>query len=528
MHSKLAKRVLGALVSAAVMVSMIPAMALADGEDGLKEVTFSFSGTVYSGETATANGFVLSPVGGQVGNNRYFGVDEYGTDPETGESLDPNLEDDIVGKGTFTFSIDPNGAYAGGEITKIVINISNNPSNMAFVEGTDDGWSAFQRGAFTWAPKTEGASFNSVSLTLDAVSGNGHYFNYSSITVTVRVPVNSITVAPDENEEKDFMYVDDDSFFVVATVDPETTTYDDEYMTWASSDEEVFAVDDYEDNLAELAPVAPGTATVSATLGGTTGELEITVYAHVSGASISETSVDDALVGYTYELEAYPTNDEDVRDADWDVTFVSSNEEIATVTTTEVQELGQVYAKAAGEVTITAIITDYSQPLETDGDVPEYKTYEVDCVFDISAVDTVAMYRLYNPNSGEHFYTSDIAERDNLESLGWNNEGIGWIAPAISNTPVYRLYNPNAGEHHYTTDPAERDMLVAAGWNYENIGWYSDDFETVHVYRQYNPNEFANNHNYTADVAERDNLINLGWRDEGTGWYAISRALEVS
>ena len=523
MHSKLAKRVLGTLVSAAVMVSMIPSLALADGENGLVDVTFTISGTVRSGGSAISNGVVMSPVGGQAsGNQRYFGVDEYA------EGTDPDVEDDIVGSGTFTFSLDPAGAYAGGEITKIVIDISGGPNNMAFVAGTDDGWSDFQSGAFTWTPKSLDASFDEVYFTLDAVSGNGHYFNYSSISVTVRVPVNSITVEPDEDEEKDFMYVDDDSFFVVATVDPNTTTYDDAYMVWTSSDDEVFAVEDYEDNLAELAPIAPGTATVTAALGGMTGEYEINVYDHVNGASISETEVDDLLVGYTFGLEAYPTNQDDVRDADWDVTFVSSDEDIATVTTTEVQELGQVYAVAEGEVDITAIITDYSQPLLTAGEGSEqaYQTYEVTCHFVISKADSVAMYRLYNPNSGEHFYTADIAERDNLESLGWSYEGIGWIAPSISDTPVYRLYNPNAGEHHYTTDPAERDMLVEAGWNYEDIGWYSDDARTVPVYRQYNPNEFANNHNYTVDVNERDYLISLGWMDEDIGWFASARALE--
>ena len=42
----------------------------------------------------------------------------------------------------------------------------------------------------------------------------------------------------------------------------------------------------------------------------------------------------------------------------------------------------------------------------------------------------VSMYRLYNPNSGEHFYTSNVAERDMLISVGWSDEGIGWIAPS--------------------------------------------------------------------------------------------------
>lgn len=62
---------------------------------------------------------------------------------------------------------------------------------------------------------------------------------------------------------------------------------------------------------------------------------------------------------------------------------------------------------------------------------------------------TNEMYRLYNPNSGEHFYTANTVERDKVKKAGWKYEGIGWNAPA-SGDPVYRLYNPNAGDHHYS------------------------------------------------------------------------------
>ena len=136
-------------------------------------------------------------------------------------------------------------------------------------------------------------------------------------------------------------------------------------------------------------------------------------------------------------------------------------------------------------------------------------------------VATVSMYRLYNPNSGEHFYTASAGERNHLIGLGWNDEGIGWTAPARSNTPVYRLYNPNGGEHHYTTSEPERNNLISLGWNDEGIGWYSDDARTVPLYRQYNPNAFANNHNYTTSLAENDHLVSLGWRAEGIGWYGV-------
>lgn len=132
------------------------------------------------------------------------------------------------------------------------------------------------------------------------------------------------------------------------------------------------------------------------------------------------------------------------------------------------------------------------------------------------------MYRLYNPNSGEHFYTANVEERAYLVVVGWQDEGIGWLAPASSNTPVYRLYNPNAGDHHYTINAAERDMLVRVGWRDEGIGWYSDDACGEPLYRLYNPNAIsAGAHHYTTNAAERDHLAAIGWNDEGIGWYGI-------
>lgn len=138
------------------------------------------------------------------------------------------------------------------------------------------------------------------------------------------------------------------------------------------------------------------------------------------------------------------------------------------------------------------------------------------------AVTTQEMYRLYNPNSGEHFYTASTGERDGLKKLGWRDEGTGWIAPVKSNTPVYRLYNPNAGDHHYTTSVKERDDLKSAGWRDEGIGWYSAENDGKKpLYREYNPNAVAGAHNYTLSKEENDHLVKLGWRGEGYAWYAV-------
>ncbi len=131
------------------------------------------------------------------------------------------------------------------------------------------------------------------------------------------------------------------------------------------------------------------------------------------------------------------------------------------------------------------------------------------------------MQRLYNPNSGEHFYTASVAEHDSLVSIGWRDEGIGWTAPTASDTPVYRLYNPNTGDHHYTTSAAERQMLIRIGWRDEGIGWYSDDAKTTPLYRAFNPNEKVGTHNYTKSDREQSYLVSIGWRDEGIGWYGL-------
>ncbi|MBT1165417.1 L,D-transpeptidase [Bifidobacterium simiarum] len=144
------------------------------------------------------------------------------------------------------------------------------------------------------------------------------------------------------------------------------------------------------------------------------------------------------------------------------------------------------------------------------------------------AAGTQQMWRMYNPNSGEHFYTANVAERNQLCNAGWSPEGVGWVAPT-GGVPVYRLYNNpkrgsgTVGDHHYTMNPYERDMLIRAGWRYEGVGWRSGG--RVPLYRQYNPHvnskRHSGAHNYTTNYAENASLVRAGWRAEGVGWYAV-------
>lgn len=82
----------------------------------------------------------------------------------------------------------------------------------------------------------------------------------------------------------------------------------------------------------------------------------------------------------------------------------------------------------------------------------------------VKASSKSPVYRLYNPNSGEHFYTTNFYEGNSLKNVGWRDEGIGWQA-ANSGEPVYRLYNPNVkgGDHYYTLSKYEAQTLVNLG-----------------------------------------------------------------
>lgn len=132
---------------------------------------------------------------------------------------------------------------------------------------------------------------------------------------------------------------------------------------------------------------------------------------------------------------------------------------------------------------------------------------------------SVPMFRMYDPNSSEHFYSGSTKERRILQDAGWNYEGVGFNFPA-SGEPVYRLYHQPTGEHLYTMDVAEKDELMAEGWNLEGVAFNSAPDTEVAQYRLYNPNATRGAYHFTGSEEERDELLSCGWEDQGIGWYS--------
>jgi hypothetical protein len=87
------------------------------------------------------------------------------------------------------------------------------------------------------------------------------------------------------------------------------------------------------------------------------------------------------------------------------------------------------------------------------------------------------VYRLYNPFSGDHLYTSDKNEYTELQKIGWKGEDVAFYSASKEDggDAIYRLFNPNEtiGTHHLTSDKNEYTELQKIGWKGEDIAFYA-------------------------------------------------------
>lgn len=124
------------------------------------------------------------------------------------------------------------------------------------------------------------------------------------------------------------------------------------------------------------------------------------------------------------------------------------------------------------------------------------------------------MFRTYNPIANFHFFTTSQAEFTFALAHGYRDEttsrtGFTVAASQLSGSlPIHRMYNPNAGSHYYTTNDVERDILVSLGWRYERDEGFlftNQVAGTVEVFRLWNKDSGV--HLFTESVAVRDAVL---------------------
>lgn len=158
--------------------------------------------------------------------------------------------------------------------------------------------------------------------------------------------------------------------------------------------------------------------------------------------------------------------------------------------------------------------------------------------FSASDPSTVPFYRFSNIQNADYFYTTSETEKNKLITLYshvFNYEGIAcrvFKAPAAGTVPLYRLYNKINGTHFYTVDIAEKNNLVnnyGHIFQYEMIACYvyppaTPAKDSLPVYRFWNKQK-NNAHLYTASEGEK-NKVNLLYphvfKFEGIVFYAYA------
>jgi hypothetical protein len=141
-----------------------------------------------------------------------------------------------------------------------------------------------------------------------------------------------------------------------------------------------------------------------------------------------------------------------------------------------------------------------------------------------------AVYRFYNSESGSHFYTTSVEERDDivaslphllLEGPVFITEGLG--------TALHRFYNTLTDAHFFTTSEEEKSYVEASfpQFAYEGVAMYvytdATGSSDQGVFRLYN--EQTGKHLFTASQAEADNVQNvLGWKLENSNYFYVEIA----
>jgi Tc toxin complex TcA C-terminal TcB-binding domain/Putative peptidoglycan binding domain/Repeat of unknown function (DUF5648) len=127
---------------------------------------------------------------------------------------------------------------------------------------------------------------------------------------------------------------------------------------------------------------------------------------------------------------------------------------------------------------------------------------------------------IYRLQAADHFYTTDIEERDKaVKDDGYNFEGIaGYIGAAKSagTTALYHLYSKENSDHLYTTDIEERNNAIN-NLKYEDKGilGYLNTIQvsgTVPLHRLYN--KTIADHLYTTNSKEVLDAFNFGYAYE--------------
>ncbi len=135
--------------------------------------------------------------------------------------------------------------------------------------------------------------------------------------------------------------------------------------------------------------------------------------------------------------------------------------------------------------------------------------------------DRVSLYRLYNAQSNDHFYTSNYSESLAAANSGYRSEGVmGELetTQTSNNKSLFRLYSAQLNNHFYTASTEEVSAATGHGFRLEGvIGYMPSEATELQVYRLYNSSN--GDHFYTTNYSEGDRATSSGYTIEDSLGY---------
>jgi len=159
--------------------------------------------------------------------------------------------------------------------------------------------------------------------------------------------------------------------------------------------------------------------------------------------------------------------------------------EEGTVVESALQEVYRFWSPATGTHFYTMREDERDKLLVASADVWTYEGVAFRAFPDGSDPESKPVHRFWSGKLASHFYTISEAEKNKLideYADAWTYEGPVFYAYSADDYPtwahpVYRFWSPIRLAHFFTIDLAERDNLMDESsdvWTYEGIAWYAN------------------------------------------------------
>jgi len=148
----------------------------------------------------------------------------------------------------------------------------------------------------------------------------------------------------------------------------------------------------------------------------------------------------------------------------------------------------------------------------------------------IDSAAVTAVYRFFDTQTGDHFYTTSTAEKAQIQqTMPWfTYEGTPWATPVkgAGTVDVFRFLDTSSNAHFFTTSASERDQIIktSPSYKYEGVAFeaYADASApgTVTLERFFNTQ--TGQHHFAGNAEEAAGInygaAGPGWVDEGKGF----------